>query len=157
MTPILKGSVVTITDPESSFNGTQGLLEEDALDARQVVKVRFGKEYSYLFGFDFSNETAVIDIPAICLRQEADFTPENRAKRVFGNNHWHHLYTFKDPFSLAAGHDCQYEPCGNKATQRILVNIWGCICEYETCATCAERWHGKMVDGFPAKQVRKTA
>ena len=148
MDKIIKGTVVTI-----STDGTQGVLEEDAVSPEQEVLVRFGKEYSYLFGggFSFDEDAAVRMFPASVLQPETDFTPVNRATRLFGPN-WHHVSTLKEPFDLAAGRVCQREACQATATRRILVNIWGTVCEYEACDACAMRWHGKLVDDFPAKK-----
>lgn len=152
MTTIPKGSVVTILMPDSSFQGMQGIIDEDAVNPTQEVGVEFGKEYAYMFGWNYGGERLLLTFPAEHLKQEADFTLENRVNRLFGKDHWHTLYSFPQPFDPAAGHDCQRDGCGAKVARRILVNAWGCVCEYEACESCAEQWHGKMVDSFPAKK-----
>jgi hypothetical protein len=152
MTTIPKGSVVTILAPESSFQGMQGVLNEDAIDPTQEVVVEFGGECAYMFGWNYSGERLLLTFPAEQLRRDADFTLENRVNRLFGKTCWHTLYSYPELFDVLAGHDCQREGCHAKATRRILVNVWGCVCEYEACEFCAKQWHGKMVDSFPAKK-----
>jgi hypothetical protein len=147
MDRISKGTVITIIT-----TGTQGILEEDAVSPDQEVPVRFGREYSYLFGSDFDEESAILSFHAGDLRSEVGFSPENRARRLFNSSTFHHVWTLSGLFDPAAGHDCQCESCRAKATRRILVNILGCVCEFETCDDCAGNWHGKLVEYFPVKK-----
>lgn len=150
---IPRGSVVTVLSRDNEFEGKQGILEEDAISPDAEIKVKFGKEYSYLFG-PFRGCEVSVQIRADQLRKDSDFTPENRAQRLF-EGRWNVVYTLRDPFDPNAGHDCQRESCEKKATRRILVNIWGTVCEYETCEECGEVWHGKLVDDFPVKSSTK--
>jgi hypothetical protein len=154
MTAISRGTVVTVFTPDTVFTGKQGILEVDATNPTQDVGVRFGRELSYLFGFSFKPEGEVVEFPAGQLRPDADFTIEIRVERLFGRNCWNQVYSFKKPFDPAAGHECNREGCTARATKRILVNIWGTVCEHEVCGPCAEQWHGKLVDDFPAKNKR---
>lgn len=78
-----------------------------------------------------------------------DTTPEMRANRLFPR-HWNVVYFNPTPFQ--PGGPCQAATCegGTVATvRRIMVNIWGTVCEYDVCEACGERYHGKMMDDFP--------
>lgn len=143
---IRKGTVVTVLTDH-----TQGIVEEDVTGPNQEVEIRYGPEYSYLFGFDFDPATATRIARGADLQPETDFTPANRANRLFGSNYWHHIGTLGKPFDPSEERDCQYRPCAAKATRHILVNTWGTVCEYRACDDCAKRWHGKMVEDFPVK------
>jgi hypothetical protein len=151
---IKKGSVVTVVDGDSVFVQKQGVLEEDALSPDQEVKVRFYGEYSYLFGSSFPEDGEIVVFPAKELRKDADFTPQNKADRLFGRNQYHHLREMNEPFDPRARNLCQSKRCYEETTQRILVNVLGAVCEYETCDECAKRWNGKMVEDFPVKKLQ---
>lgn len=77
-----------------------------------------------------------------------DATPEMRANRMFPRM-WNVIYTNPAPF--VAGGPCMRDGCTTPVARRILVNIWGTVCEYEVCGPCGEQWHGKLVDDFPCK------
>ena len=77
-----------------------------------------------------------------------DATPTMRVELLFPN-HWNVVLTLGKPF--VPGSPCMRDGCAAAATRRILVNIWGTVCEYEVCGPCGEWWHGKMVDDFPMK------
>lgn len=87
------------------------------------------------------------------VRQE-DATPEMRARRLFGRQH-HSVYSFKLPFST--GGQCQREGCPREKTRRIMVNIWGSVCEYDACEECGQEFHGKLLDEFPARRPERAA
>ncbi len=143
---IPKGTVVTVITDH-----TQGVVQADVTDPEQEVPILYGREYSYLFGFDFDPVTAVRTARGADLEPQTDFTPENRADRLFPR-HWHHFAVFDDPWDPAQNRDCQHLPCGAKATKRVMVNVWGTVCELEMCDSCATQWHGKRVEDVPAKR-----
>jgi hypothetical protein len=77
-------------------------------------------------------------------------TPEMRANRLFGRMMWHSTYTFKKAF---AGGACNHKQCPAAATRRIMVNIWGSVCEYDVCEEHGAEYHGKLLDEFPARPL----
>jgi hypothetical protein len=150
---IPKGSVVTILAKDSSFEGKQGILQNSITRSKQRAKVLFGRDCSYLFGFLFNEKTAFATFPASEVRQEADFTPENKIIRLFGRNCYAATRVLKESFNPDSNHICQHKDCGRKAARRIFVNMWGVVTEFETCDVCGEEYNGKMVEYFQLEQL----
>lgn len=154
--PIMKqGSVVTVIGNDSLYRDSQGILKTDVMDLSQEVEVEFGIEYNdeFLFMRRDGKGGTTIKFLASDLRVSQDFTPENRADRLFGKFGWHSISSFNAPFDPNAGRDCQREGCDAKASGRSMVNLNGWVVEYETCADCHKEWHGARADSFPTKKV----
>jgi hypothetical protein len=81
---------------------------------------------------------------------EAEATPEMRARRLFGRM-WHSTFTHNQAF--VAGGRCEVQDCQTPAARRIMVDIWGSVIEYDCCPEHAERYHGKLMDDFPAARA----
>lgn len=84
------------------------------------------------------------------LRQDADWTPKNRANKLFTRSGWHSLSTLTEPINPTK--ECMHKDCvDGKRTTRIMVNIWGSVCEYDVCDVHATQYHGSRLDDFPSR------
>jgi hypothetical protein len=81
---------------------------------------------------------------------EAEATPQMRARRLFGRL-WHSTATLKAAFH--PGGSCQHQGCALPVVRRIMVNVWGTAIEFDVCDEHAQRYHGKLLDDFPAKRA----
>lgn len=80
---------------------------------------------------------------------ESDSLPAMRANRKFGPNKWHTVNYYSEPFQ--PGTPCQHDGCDVLAAARIMVNIWGSVCEVDVCEE-HRSFDGKLLDEFPWKK-----
>lgn len=149
-------NIVTIMgklDDNNYWAGVQGQVVEivQGDDHNGDVCVKIGLKHQYLLGHCMTDEEKIIRFNKDELQKDDDWTPENKALMLYGSNYWHHIRYFTEP--LNPDKLCMREDCPNQRTSRIMVNIWGTVCEYDVCDKCKEDWHGKCCDEFP---VRKT-
>jgi hypothetical protein len=86
------------------------------------------------------------------LRKDDDWSPENKATLLFGTR-FQRIEMYRHAFT--PGKECICEGCSNKATERIMVNVWGTVVEEDVCAEHALQYHGKCIDGpFPNKRLQ---
>lgn len=146
------GSIVTVTLEDSAFEGKQAEIVEivDDKDEDGGIGVMFGRDGEHLLGYCRDDSEKVIRFRENELREDSDWTPTNKAYRLFGSSMWHILYMLKEPFDPEQ--DCTHENCKEKATSRIMVNAWGVVCEHDVCNIHRDEYHGKNVDLFPTKK-----
>ena len=73
---------------------------------------------------------------------ESALSIKDRANNAFGDRMWHSLYTLQDPFKAETRCYC----CAETAVERVIVNIWGSVCEFDMCVEHVERYANKCVD-----------
>jgi len=142
------GNIATVIDEDSCFYGKQCEVVGVPIGDESSL-VMFGADSQYLFDYDNKERMAIVG--TLYLRKDADWSSENRARQLFGDNMFHSLHTFRGPL-LKCGM-CMCEGCENVATERVMVNNWGTVVEYDTCQFCKEKWHGKCADAFPLKDA----
>ena len=145
------GNIVTVTLVDSIFHGTQGEVVEikDDGDEDGNIGVMPGPDGERYLGYCRNDSERIVRYEESDLRLDNDWTAENRTHRLFGNN-WHHVYTFSLP--LDPEQDCMHKDCDNKRSARIMVNIWGTVCEFDVCDSHRDEWHGNCADEFPFKK-----
>jgi len=133
-----KGDIVTVIRKGYPYRGMQGQIvrtkiKKHADDERIIVAFPEypGQEWAY-------RETN--------LRKDKGWSLENRVNLLFKRNS---LFLSKARYPLRIGHTlCMHEKCGKKATQDILINCWGNVCQIYVCDDHSN-WNGKCVDSFP--------
>lgn len=141
------GNVVTVCWPDTVCDGKQAqVIRIDPVTNEVLVKL--GPKDEYLLG-GCSDAEKEIRFQESQLRKDEDWSPENMAIILFGQNHFHSLYVLKEKF--VPEEECSHKECHEPNTQRIMVNVWGCVAQHDVCAKHAKQYHGKMIDNFPSK------
>ncbi len=81
--------------------------------------------------------------------QEDGWTQEDRATFLFGSS-WHSMWNLKFPWQegnpcMHSAHDGQDRP---PAVRRVMMNIWGSVCELDMCEEHLE-YDGRCADSAP--------
>lgn len=138
--------IVTCVDENSLYWKAQGeIVEIRSTEDKYDIGVKLGPAHSSLLGSRLPDESDVIYFQEGQLKQDKDWSYENKARKLFGQM-WHHFYQLTE--KLDPQKICTYKGCEEKNTKRIMVNIWGCVCEFDVCDNHGE-FHGKCVDDFP--------
>ena len=127
--------IVRVIDRESYEYGEQG----------EVVEIKISDD-PYNIGVKFLEDASIVFFRRNALRRSADWTRENKARRIFGNG-YHSFYHLKKHFDPNAV--CSYKGCQAKNTQRVMFNYVGSIYEVDLCDKHAKDWHGHCVESAP--------
>ncbi len=146
------GNIVTVTLAGSPFNGKQAEIVEIKDDGNEEgnIGIIFGHDGEHLLGYCQNDSERTVRFKEDELRLDSDWTPMNKAYKLFGPHMWHSLFIAKKPFDPEGS--CMHKDCEKKNTVRIMVNIWGSVCEADVCDAHREEYHGKCMDAFPWKQ-----
>lgn len=146
------GNIVTITLADSLFNGKQAEIVEIADDGNEDgnIGVILGRDGEHLVGYCRTDEERIVHFKENELHLDDDWSPMNKAFKLFGPDMWHRVLSLKRPFDPER--DCMHEGCYKKNTFRAMINIWGSVCEADLCDVHCEEWHGKCVESFPWKK-----
>ena len=131
---VRKGEFVRVTDTHSEYDGMLGRVR--VVRPSGVVEVEFGR----------LSEVA----PSIFKQSEVALTlvnPEEIADFFYGEWGWHGIVILHHPLNTKTF--CRNRLCLNWVTQRVLINLYGCVCEADVCDTCARSWAGVRVDTIP--------
>jgi hypothetical protein len=130
----------------SIFHGKNGTVK--ALLPTGMIEVHFAKEFSYIFGFEYDQGKTTWEFePKDVKKFILDEFPHRKANRLYNQN-YNVLCSFTYKFSPE--NDCMCKGCKQKATKRILFNIWGTVGEYDVCQEHAVM-DGKCGDMFDVK------
>ena len=138
--------IVICVDENSMYFKAQGeIIEIRDIEDKYNIGIRLGPAHSSLLGYRLPGESDIIYFQEGQLKQDEDWSCENKAKKLFGET-WHHFYQLTK--KLDPQKNCTYKGCKEKNTERIMVNIWGCVSEFDVCDNHKE-FHGKCMDVFP--------
>lgn len=136
-------------DKNTIFYGKDGTVKEVLASGK--ILVHFHKNFSYIFGFGYSNGETTCEFDTEDLKKfNLDEKPEIKVERLFPN-YYHHLYGI--PYKFSPKNLCMHQNCSANATKRILYNCWGTVCEYDVCEE--HNKDGYCGDGFSMKQDYK--
>lgn len=146
---IQNGSIVTVIEDGRYFCGFQGFVEKE--NPEGTFRLKFGRHREGDVQRHVSmNGESVLDFMADELREDPEFTPENRARDLFPNVAVYRVWTLGG--SVETEKLCMRKGCKDFRSRRIMVNAWGTVCEADTCEKCGDDFHGKRVDEFPYKE-----
>ncbi|MFA7319603.1 MAG: hypothetical protein WC022_03355 [Parcubacteria group bacterium] len=147
------GSVVTVIEEDHWLKGLQGEVANirKRKDAKLPIGVRFAEHYEIRIARSpFKPRDGIIYFLREILREDEEFTPENRAKALFRKDSFLRIRFFKD--AVNTKEPCMHRDCEELRTKRIMVNTWGTVDEVDVCDKHADDYHGKCVDGFPYRE-----
>lgn len=146
------GDIVEVKN-ESKFDGMQAevIKTNSQTEPGYPIEVKFHEKYSYMFGSSLGREPGYDHVlfKEDELKKIEEWSFELRCYRLFKNN-FHHTAKLKKDFN--SENICCISDCSEKNSQRILVNIWGTVCEFDVCLKHAEQYHCKLVDDVPIKK-----
>jgi hypothetical protein len=145
---IVMERIVTICLPDSNFNGKQGKVVGKDPKTKELLVI-LGPKDEYLLGHCSAEEEKQIRFKEAELRTDDEWLPENKAILLFGRSMWHTIQTLKKKF--VPGGECMHKGCLETTIKRIMVNVWGCVAEFDVCAKHAKEYHGKCIDCFSNK------
>lgn len=141
------GSIVTILPEEFRFHGKQGevidIIDDGDKDGNILVRIEAP---------DAHPPNPEVRCKETELQIDQEWSLEIRANRVFGSGKYHSLHSLSNPFDPEK--ECS-EDCQVKNSRRVLINIWGSVCEFDLCEPHAKEWHGKHADSLPKKKKTK--
>ena len=135
---VRKGEFVRVTDTRSVYDGK--LCKVRGLRPGGIVEVEFGKASGLAPSIFRQSELKPVLV-----------SPEETATFLFGRDWWHHVSMLADPLNVRTL--CYNRLCVNTVTQRVMVNLSGCVCEVDVCDGCALSWAGARADTFPFRHV----
>ncbi len=131
--------VLIIVPDDDYFHGADGVVKSIG---DEKVTVEFGKEYYSIFShMGRYNETTEEFESNELQKFDIVYHLEIKATRIYGRDHFHHLYQI--PYRFSPKNDCMHHDCTKKSTKRIIFNVWGSVCEYDVCDE-----HAKSNDGY---------
>ncbi len=166
------GTIVLVTDKRCRHYTYQGLVVgHNPGDPEFCLRVWFGKECDHYLEhpdrMKIREATVSTAINPPTLEQQADdartweYSPlhvepqpewsmQTLTNRHFKGRCWGMMIP-KSPF-VKDGRACQVDGCTGKVEQRIIFNVWGNIAYADVCASCAFKYHGKLLDDFPYRK-----
>ena len=146
------GDIVTVVSENLFMHGNQGkIISINPDDPEECpIEVEMHSNHHAEMKRWFMKDTGgILFFKPVELRKDKDWSIENKVIELFGKNMWHTIYTLKLPFDSTK--TCCIDGCKNINQQRVLVNAWGVVCEYDMCLEHAKQWNGKCVDDVPVK------
>ena len=143
------GSIVTIVNSNTIFNGKQG----------QVVKIRkkatgpncgivFPEcETRHLYGYGEYKKDIVESFDLSNLRIDDDWRFDVKANNLFGKRFWHHYIRCDKPIDQTI--PCPIKNCKNNQSHRALINVWGVVHEFDCCEHHFQEFNGNCRDSLP--------
>jgi hypothetical protein len=148
------GAIVRVVDKDGYFWNFQGLVVSTKIIKEDTtICVCFDNATIPRWRCDPDNDATVISFKPEQLEKCADWDAEVKAKRLFGDRMWHHIYVCPDP--LDPKKPCQVDNCLELQQIRIMVNCWGTVYDADCCLAHAEQYHGLCMDGFPWRKEDK--
>lgn len=141
-----RGIIVTIRMPGSNYDDREGYIVYQ-IPGTQEYAVQLGPYDEYLLSLCPTKEEKKTKFKESELIPIDHWSPENTATLLFGLDKFYRIYFFTHNF--VPGEQCAYNGCKKSSTKRIMVNIKGCVIQYDFCENHAKQYHGKCIDKFP--------
>jgi len=143
------GSIVTIVNSNTIFNGKQGKVTKIRTKSRNL---KYGivfpeSETRHLYGVNEYKKNIVEYFASDNLQIDEDWRFDVKANNLFGKRMWHHYFKLQEAIDQSL--PCPIMGCNEHKSHRALINVWGVVHEFDCCKHHFQQFNGTLRDFLP--------